>query len=136
MQNILKLVKPGSVFPFIFVLLISFFCQPASAAMIGTERLLKSNRNQATRDYLHYLISRQDIRQELVARGVSPHEAKARIDGLTDDEIELISKKIADLPAGGDVTGFVVIVVIVLIIVIVVVEWFSVVKQFSPSSNN
>ena len=136
MQNILKFVKPGSVFPIIFLLMISFFYQSASAAMIGTERLMKSDRNQVTRDYLHHLISRQDIQETLVARGISPQEAKARIDSLTDAEIELISKKIADLPAGGDVTGFIVVVGIVLIIVIVVVEWFSEVKQFPISSNN
>jgi hypothetical protein len=136
MNNILKLVKPTSVFPIILLLLISFFYQSASAAMIGTERLLKSDRNQETRDYLHYLISRQDIQEALGARGISPHEAKARIDSLTDDEIELICKKIADLPAGGDATGFIVVVGIVLIIVIVIVEWFSEVKQFSFSSNN
>jgi hypothetical protein len=104
--------------------------------MIGTERLLKSDRNQETRDYLHYLISRQDIQEALVARGISPHEAKARIDSLTDNEIEMISDKIANLPAGGDATGFIVVVGIVLIIVIVIVEWFSEVKQFSFSSNN
>jgi hypothetical protein len=134
MNNILKIVKPTSVFPVILLLLISLFYQSASAAMIGTERLLKSDRNQETRDYLHYLISRQDIQEALVARGISPHEAKARIDSLTDDEIELICKKIADLPAGGDPTGFIVIVGVVLIILIVIVEWASEVKQFSFQS--
>jgi hypothetical protein len=136
MNNILKIVKPTSVFPVIMLLLVSLFYQSASAAMIGTERLLKSDRNQETRDYLHYLITRQDVQEALVARGISPHEAKARIDSLTDDEIELVSKKIANLPAGGDATGFIVIVGVVIIILIIIVEWASQIKQFSLTSNN
>ena len=136
MNNILKIVKPTSVFPVILLLLISLFYQSASAAMIGTERLLKSDRNRETRAYLHYLISRQDIQEALVARGLDPHEAKARIDSLTDDEIEMVSKQIADLPAGGDATGFIVVVAVVIIILIVIVEWASEVKQFSFQSNN
>jgi hypothetical protein len=131
MRNILKIVKPISVFPIILLLLASLFCQSASAAMVGTERLLKPDRHQETRDYLYYLISRQDVQDALVAHGISPQEAKARIDSLTDNEIELISKKIADLPAGGGhVTGFIVIVGLVVIIVIIIVEWFSEVKQY------
>ena len=98
--------------------------------MIGTEILLKADRSQNTRDYLHDLMSREDIQKLLVARGINPHEAKARIDSLSDDELEMISEKIADLPAGGDATGFILIVGAVIIIVIILVEYFSEVKMF------
>ena len=136
MNNFLKIVKPTGIFLIVLLLLVSFYYQSASATMIGTGRLLKSDRNQETRDYLHYLISRQDIQDALVARGIDPHEAKARIDSLTDDEIEMISDTIANLPAGGDATGFIVVVAVVIIILIFIVEWASQVKQFSFQSNN
>ena len=42
----------------------------------------------------------------------------------------MISQKIADLPAGGDATGFILIVGAVIIIVIILVEYFSEVKMF------
>jgi hypothetical protein len=92
--------------------------------------MLATDRNQITRDYLHDLISREDIQKLLVARGITPHEAKTRIDSLSDDELELISGKMADLPAGGDATGFILVVAAVIIIAILIVEYFSEVKMF------
>jgi hypothetical protein len=125
-----KALKPTSIFLVILLLLAPAFYQSASAAMIGTEILLKADRSQNTRDYLHDLMSREDIQKLLVARGINPHEAKARIDSLSGDELEMISGKIADLPAGGDATGFILVVGAVIIIVLILVEYFSEVKMF------
>ena len=125
-----KSLKPTSIFLVIFFLLAPAFYESASAAIIGTEILLKTDRSQNTRGYLHDLMSREDIKKLLVALGIDPHEAKARIDSLSDDELEMISEKIADLPAGGDATGFILIVGAVIIILLIVVEYFSEVKMF------
>ncbi len=130
MNFMAKTLKSTSIFLAIIFLLVPAYYQSVSAAMIGTETMLTSDRNQITRDYLHDLISREDIQKLLVARGITPHEAKARIDSLSDDELELISGKMADLPAGGDATGFILIVGAVIIIAILIVEYFSEVKMF------
>jgi hypothetical protein len=136
MKTIKKTVKPISLFLAILLLLISTLSQSASATMIGTEYVLKSNRNQDTREYLHQLISREKIQKAIVARGITPLEAKARIDSLTDDEIELISEKIADLAAGGNAIGFIVIVGAIILVLILIVEHSSVVKMFSKLKSN
>ena len=125
-----KALKPTSIFLAIIFLLAPAYYQSVSAAMIGTETMLTPNRNQNTRDYLHDLISREDIQKVLVARGINPHEAIARIDSLSDDEVEMISGKITDLPAGGDATGFILVVGAVIILAIIIVEYFSEVKMF------
>ena len=130
MNFIEKALKPTSIFLVILFLLAPVFYQSASAAMIGTEILLKADRSQNTRDYLHDLISRDDIQKLLVDRGINPHEAEARINSLSDDEIEMLSGILADLPAGGDATGFIVIVGAVIIILILIVEYLSDVKMF------
>ena len=130
MNFIEKALKPTSIFLVILFLLAPAFYQSASAAMIGTEILLKADRNHEARDYLNHLISRKDIQKALVDRGVNPHEAKARINSLSDDEIEMIAGILADLPAGGNATGFVVIVGAVIIILILIVEYLSEVKMF------
>ena len=130
MNFIAKALKPISIFLAIFFLLAPAYYQSVSAAMIGTETLLKPDRNQNTRDYLQDLISRQDVQRMLVARGINPHEAKARIDCLSDDELEMISENFADLPAGGDAVGFILVVGAVIIIVTLIVEYFSEVKMF------
>jgi hypothetical protein len=102
----------------------------ASAAMIGTEVLLTPDRHQDRRDFLLDLVTHEEIQKVLAARGISPDEARARINSLSDDELDNILKNITDLPAGGDATGFAVIVGVVLIILIVIVEYFSEVKMF------
>ena len=64
---------------------------------------------------------------------VSPDEAMARIDSLSDEELAKIFKdieNIADLPAGGNAVGFIVIVAAVVLIAIFIVEYFSEVKMF------
>ena len=130
-----KTLKPTSIVLAIVIVLVPALYQSGSAAMIGTETMLKQNHYQNTRDCLHDLISREDIQKILAARGSPPHEAKARIDSLSDDELEMISGKIADLPAGGDATGFVIIVGVVIIIAIIIVEYFSEVRLF-PQLNS
>ena len=130
MNTMKKMLKPTSIFLAILLVLIPSLYQTVSAAMIGTEAVLRSDRNQETRDYLTALISREKVRKALVSRGVTPHEAKARIDSLSDAEIEQISEIIADLPAGGDATGFIVVVGVVILILIFIVEYTSSVKMF------
>ena len=103
--------------------------QPAAAAMVGTEKLLISDRNQETRSYLQQMMSRKDIQQALIARGIDLQEAQIRIDSLTDSEIELISKKINDLPAGGVDATFVLIIVGVIVVVFIFVEYISAVPM-------
>jgi len=125
-----KVLKPTGIFLAVVFLMVPAFYQFASAAMIGTNTLLTADHNQDTRDCLHDLISREDIKKVLVARGINPLEAKARIDSLSDDELALISGKITDLPAGGDATGFVLVVGAVIIIALIIVEYFSEVKMF------
>ena len=130
MNFIARTLKPTSIFLAIFFLLVPGYYQSVSAAMIGTKTMLKPDRIQNTRGYLNDLISREDIQNVLVARGINPHEAKARIDSLSDDEIEMISENFANLPAGGDGTGFAVVVGMVIMLVAILVEYFSEVKMF------
>ena len=133
MKTIQKTIRPASIFALIFFLLVTSFGQSVCAAMIGTEAVLGSNRHQETRDYLHSLIEREHMRDILVNQGISPREARARIDSLTDEEIYQIADRIADLPAAGDAWGFVIILGAVVIILFLIVEYTSDVKMFSWS---
>jgi len=131
-----KKLKPISVSLAVLMLLTPTFSQSACAAMIGTETVLQSDHNQETREYLRDLLSRGKIRQALIAWGVSPQEAQTRIDCLSEAELEQISEIIADLPVGGDATGFIVIVGAVILILVIIVEYFSSVKMFPELQSN
>jgi hypothetical protein len=130
MHTFQKTAKPISILAIILLLLMSTLTRPAVAAMVGTEKLLISDRNQETRSYLQQMMSRRDIQQALVARGIDLQEAQIRIDSLTDSEIELIFNKITDLPAGGIDAAFVLILVGVIIVLILIVEYTSAVPMF------
>ena len=129
MHTFQKTAKPISVLAIILLLLVSTLTRPAVAAMVGTEKLLISDRNQETRSYLQQVMSRKDIQQALVARGIDLQEAQIRIDSLTDSEIELIFNKIKDLPAGGVDATFVLIIVGVIVVVFIIVEYISAVPM-------
>ncbi len=126
-----KMAKPISILAVILLVLMSTLCQPAGAAMVGTEKFLISDRNQETRSYLQQMMSRKEIQEALVARGIDLQEAKIRIDSLTDSEIEQILEKINDLPAGGIDATFVLIVVGVIVVLFIIVEYISAVPMFS-----
>ena len=129
MRKLRITLKPACKLLVILMFLSSFFHQYASAAMVDTERLLKQERNPTTRDRLHHWIARENIQEALVAWGIDPNEARARINSLTDSEIDLIAAKIDQLPAGGDAFGFIVISLVVIFIVFVILEYTSSVKM-------
>ena len=126
-----KMAKPISILAVILLQLMSTLYQPAKAAMVGTEKLLISDRNQETRSYLQQMMSRKEIQEALVARGIDLQEAKIRIDSLTDSEIEQILEKINDLPAGGIDAAFVLIIVGVIVVLFIIVEYTSAISMFS-----
>jgi hypothetical protein len=130
MHTFQKTAKPISILAIILLFLMSTLNQPAAAAMVGTEKLLISDRNQKTRSYLQQMMSRKEIQEALVARGIDLQEAQIRIASLTDSEIELIFDKITDLPAGGIEAGFVLIIVGVVLVVFIIVEYISAVPMF------
>ena len=70
MHTFQKTAKPISIFAIILLFLMSILNQPAGAAMVGTEKLLISDRNQETRSYLQQMMSRKEIQEALVARGI------------------------------------------------------------------
>ena len=136
MHTFQKTAKPISILAIILLFLMSTLNQPAAAAMVGTEKLLISDRNQEIRSYLQQMMSRKEIQEALVARGVDLQEAQIRIDSLTDSEIERIFDKITDLPAGGIEAGFVLIIVGVIVVVFIIVEYISAVPMlpwFQPA---
>ena len=125
-----KMARPVSILAVILLLLMSTLNQLAAAAMVGTEKLLITDRNQETRSYLQQMMTRKEIQAALVARGIDLQEAKIRIDSLTDSEIEQILEKIKDLPAGGIDAAFVLIIVGVIVVLFIIVEYISAVPMF------
>ena len=101
MKVIRRNAKLASVFLTILMLSITIPYQSVLAAMIGTEAMLDSTGAQQARDDINSLLLREDVQNALMAQGINPIEAKARIDSLSDAEVIRIADEINKLPAGG-----------------------------------
>jgi outer membrane protein OmpA-like peptidoglycan-associated protein len=101
LKTIRKISKPAAILLSIQIFILSGFSQSVTAAMIGTESIIKVDRAENPRDYLNSLLSRKEIQSALISQGIDPKEARYRIDNLTDDEINYIVHELDQLPAGG-----------------------------------
>ena len=119
MEIIRKMSKPTAIFLTFYMLMLACPYQSALAAMIGTESIINVDRNQSPRDYLNDLLAREEIQAALVSQGIDPQEAQARIDGLSDAEVNDIVNKLDQLPAGGFLGTLLIVVALVFIILLV-----------------
>lgn len=98
------------------MLSMSVWMPSAQAGMVSSEQVVASQAAQQNRERVRALFERQDVREQLQARGVDADAARARVDALTDEEVASINGQLDSLPAGGDIVGAVVFVFIVLLI--------------------
>jgi hypothetical protein len=103
-------------------LLISIPYQSAIAALIGTETAMNLAKGADVRERLQQYLAREDVRAALLAQGVDPAEAQARIESLTDSELAQIAGQIDKLPAAGDGLGLVIAVLLIILLVIVILK--------------
>ena len=99
----------------------SIISSPARAAMVNTGSVYKQNWHDLSRERIIMFIDRSEVQNQLEAWGVDSDEAKARVDCLTDQEIERISARIDQLPAGG-VLGAVVGAALIIFIVLLITD--------------
>lgn len=87
----------------------------AQATTIDTTTYLSVTANP-TKAELESLVNREDVRKELVAMGVDPDDAAARIAALTPAELSMLQGHIDSMPAGADVLAVLGIVLVVFIV--------------------
>ena len=121
----MKLIRQRSQFTSVFLVILMVWLaaphQSALAAMIETEAVLTEARGgQAARNTLKEILAREDAQAVLMAQGIDPQEAMARVDSLTDAEAQRIADQIEEFPAGaGFFTTFIIVVGIIVIILVI-----------------
>jgi len=98
------------------LLVLSMHMPAAQAALIGTDSVVRAEQAQQDRARLESLLNREEIKQRLLQQGVDPADVKARIDALSDSEVESLAQRIDQLPAGGDALGVLVFLFVLLLI--------------------
>ena len=116
MQLLRRLTKPVSHLVVLGLLALSLHLPAAHAGMIGTEAVVNAAQAQQNRERLHSALSRDDVQSQLLARGVDPVQVQARVDSLTDEEMQTLATNMDQLPAGGSVVGALVLIFLVLLV--------------------
>lgn len=89
---------------------------PVQAAMLGNLAIVQEARAELDRTALCELLSRDAARAQLQALGVSPEAVDARVAAMTDAEVAQVNRHLAQMPAGGDILGLLLVLFIVFII--------------------
>jgi len=117
MEILRRLTKPVGHLVIFSLLILCLPLPAAHAGMIGTEAVVNAAQVQQDRERLRDVFNRDDVKAQLLARGVDPAQVQARVDSLTDQEVQSLSGKLDELPAGGDsFLGALVFIFIVLLI--------------------
>jgi len=91
---------------------------PAYAATIGTADYRAAQMD--TLGKVGATLQREEVQDQLIAFGVDPQEAYARVAALSPQELQILNQRIDELPAGQDILGLVGAVFVVLLILEVV----------------
>ena len=122
MRTIRQSAKLVSLLLTICMLLALVPCKSALAGMIGTETVLDIARGQEARDYLDRIFAREDVQTALIAQGIDPLEAKARVDSLSDAEVIALADQIDKQVAGGNAVGIIVGAALFIFIVLLITD--------------
>jgi hypothetical protein len=109
-------------FVMITMLLMSLPVQTVQAAMVRTETVLTLSTAKNVRENLSQFLKREDVKAIMMAQGISPIEAKARVDSLSDAEIMQIADKMDQLPAGGSTFGVIIGAAVIIFIVLLITD--------------
>ncbi|MDP3481979.1 MAG: PA2779 family protein [Sulfuricella sp.] len=90
--------------------------QSAYAGLVGTDKVAVSAQSQSERERIRTFLDREDVRNELQTQGVDVNTAKARVDALTDEEVQKVAGKLDKMPAGGEIIGILFTIFIVLLV--------------------
>jgi hypothetical protein len=114
--------RPGFILMLLVAVSIALPCQPALAALIGTDAVADFPNAQVDRNQVLQLLAREEIRAALLAHGLDPAEAQARVASLSEAEIREIAGRLETLPSGGDGFGTAIAVLLIILIVVVILK--------------
>lgn len=90
------------------------------AGLVNTEQVIGETAAKEKRARVLNFLQREDVRKQMIALGVQPDEAAARVHTLSDAEIRQVAGHLDKLPAGQNaiaaIVGAIVLVFIILLI--------------------
>jgi len=130
MKNMLSAfyARPLTIYLIASLIAISAFAGPAEAMFIpaapqndGEAFATAASTRSADLVKIQTALESKVIRQKLMDYGLSPEEAMARVNTMSDEQIHQLASHTDSLQAGGDAVGFVVGVLIVALLVVLLI---------------
>jgi len=104
----------------------------AHAELVATDRVETPRQGQVSaRERLGSLFDRADVRAALERHGVSADDAKARVNALSDDEVERLAARFDSLPAAGSGLETVLVIGFLAFVILLVTDILGFTKVFS-----
>jgi hypothetical protein len=95
---------------FLILAMMSLSFQTASAGIIATDQAAAVASAHTDRTLVLTTLNRSDVRDQLLAQGVDPADARERVAALSDQEVRTLAGNIEMAPVGADATFLAVIV--------------------------
>ncbi|MHB1942101.1 MAG: PA2779 family protein [Acidiferrobacteraceae bacterium] len=117
MQKLLEVMaRPVGMVLICSMMLLGVSSATASAAMVTTGTLLRSDQVRSDRQKVLNFLERTQVQQQMERLGVAPSEARARVAALSASQVHQLAGRIQTLPAGGDILEVALLVFIILLI--------------------
>jgi hypothetical protein len=118
MKRSLPFMKPTVYLLVVVFSFFSVFVPTARAALVPTAQVVQEANGEQTRAQLQAMLARADVQAQLEAWGVDPQEAQARVNTLTEQELQTVSAQMEQLPAGGSTLGTIAVVSLIVFLVL------------------
>ena len=102
----------------------------AQAALVSTEQLLAAGDGAAERARVLAFLGRADVREQIVALGVDPNEAAARVQALSDAQVREIAGQLDQLPAGQSAIGIIVGAILLVFLILLLTDLLGLTNVF------
>lgn len=112
------------------VLITSMPLGTVQAALVSTEQMLAAGDGAADRARVLAFLARADVRAQIVALGVDPDEAAARVAALDDAQVREVAGQLDRLPAGQSAIGIIVGAILIIFLVLLVTDLLGLTNVF------
>jgi hypothetical protein len=104
----------------ILVIAMSVQAPVVLAEMVDTDAIAAQSQAERDRAKVQSFLDRANVKERLMAMGVSGVLAKDRVAALSEEEVHALAQRIDSMPAGGNLSGNELIIILLIIILVAV----------------
>jgi hypothetical protein len=100
------------------IVAIALVAPQVQAGMIGTEQAVQA---PSERERVKALLERPEVAKSLQKYGINAHDAAARVDAMSNEEVAQLAGRLDALPAGGALSNNDLIIILLVVIIVILI---------------